>query len=154
MSIDPGDSPRNAGPHPGAFPGRGAPVNRSPQANEEAQAIINAISSFLPGATLSMTLAPPTRSDADAALYKLALEKDRMIVSASSPEHGSATEEVAIEFDGGDVEIGFNSRYVLDITDQIDGDIAKFILADAGSPTIITEVNDASALYVLMPMRV
>ena len=47
-----------------------------------------------------------------------------------------------------------NSRYLLDITQQIEGDGARFLLADAGSPTIVQDVADASALYVLMPMRV
>ncbi len=54
----------------------------------------------------------------------------------------------------GTVEIGFNSRYLLEITQQIEGDNARFSMADAASPTILRDVSDASALYVLMPMRV
>jgi DNA polymerase-3 subunit beta len=52
------------------------------------------------------------------------------------------------------MEIGFNSRYLLDITQQIEGNGAKLTLADAASPTIIQDASDTSALYVLMPMRV
>ena len=52
------------------------------------------------------------------------------------------------------LEIGFNSRYLLDITEQIDGEGAQFVMSDAGSPTIVRDSADASALYVLMPMRV
>ena len=52
------------------------------------------------------------------------------------------------------LEIGFNSRYLLDITEQIEGDGARFMMADAGSPTLVRDGADASALYVLMPMRV
>jgi len=52
------------------------------------------------------------------------------------------------------VEIGFNSRYLLDITQQIEGGTARFDLADASSPTIVRDAADGSALYVLMPMRV
>ena len=85
---------------------------------------------------------------------KMEIGGDRMTLSANSPEHGSATEEVAIEFSGEALEIGFNSRYLLDIAAQIDGDHAQFLLADGASPTIIREVGDDSALYVLMPMRV
>ena len=52
------------------------------------------------------------------------------------------------------MEIGFNSRYLLDIASQIDGDTAQFVLADAVSPTLIRDGGNADALYVLMPMRV
>ncbi|MBM3490319.1 MAG: DNA polymerase III subunit beta [Alphaproteobacteria bacterium] len=85
---------------------------------------------------------------------KLALTKDRMVLSVNSPDSGSATEEVAVGYDGGQLEVGFNSRYLLDIAAEIDGENAQILLADAASPTLIRDVSDASALYVLMPMRV
>ncbi len=85
---------------------------------------------------------------------KLALGPGVLVLSASSPDQGSATEEIEVEYDGEAIEIGFNSRYLLDITGQIQGDSARFTLADAASPTILSEIEDASALYVLMPMRV
>ena len=52
------------------------------------------------------------------------------------------------------MEIGFNSKYLLDITAQIEGDDAQFVLADPASPTIVRDSSDDRALYVLMPMRV
>ena len=52
------------------------------------------------------------------------------------------------------MEIGFNSRYLLDITQQIEGEEARFAIADAASPTILQELGDTGAIYVLMPMRV
>ena len=85
---------------------------------------------------------------------KLTINKGVLELSASSPEHGSATEELEVAYQGTVLEVGFNSRYLLDITQRIEGDKARFIMADAASPTIIREVGDASALYVLMPMRV
>ncbi|MDH5747976.1 MAG: DNA polymerase III subunit beta [Rhodospirillales bacterium] len=85
---------------------------------------------------------------------KLTLSPGSLVLSASSPESGSATEELEINYKGGELEIGFNSRYLLDITQQIEGDSAQFLMSDAASPTIVREVDDASALYVLMPMRV
>ena len=75
-------------------------------------------------------------------------------LSATSPENGTATEEVEATYGGPAIEIGFNARYLLDIAQQIEGDEAEFSLADAASPTIVRDVADASALYVLMPMRV
>ena len=52
------------------------------------------------------------------------------------------------------LDIGFNARYLLDITAQLEGDTALFKLADPGSPTLIQDREGAPALYVLMPMRV
>ena len=85
---------------------------------------------------------------------KLALKKGTLTLSASSPEAGTAEEELEVSYDGEELSIGFNSRYLLDITQQIEGDNACFALADASSPTILREANDTSVLYVLMPMRV
>ena len=85
---------------------------------------------------------------------KLALGNGSLVLSATSPDAGSATEEIEVDYDAGEIEIGFNSRYLLDITQQIEGPSAQFVLSDAASPTIVRDANDSSALYVLMPMRV
>lgn len=85
---------------------------------------------------------------------KLTIGKDRLQLSATSPEAGSASEEMEVSYPGDSLEIGFNSKYLLDIATQIDGDIARIDLADAVSPTIVRDLGDERALYVLMPMRV
>jgi DNA polymerase-3 subunit beta len=85
---------------------------------------------------------------------KLSIDRGNLVLSATSPEAGSATEELEVSYDNSPLEIGFNSRYLLDITQQIEGDGARFTMADAASPTIVRDVADPSALYVLMPMRV
>ncbi|KQN07602.1 MULTISPECIES: DNA polymerase III subunit beta [unclassified Sphingomonas] len=85
---------------------------------------------------------------------KMALDRDKITLSVTSPENGAAAEEVPGDYSALPFEIGFNSRYLLDILGQIDSDICEVHLADAAAPTLIRE-NDASpALYVLMPMRV
>jgi DNA polymerase III subunit beta len=85
---------------------------------------------------------------------KLAVAKGVVTLSATSPDAGSATEEIEVEYKDSALEIGFNSRYLLDITEQIAGAEARFLMADAGSPTLVRDGADESALYVLMPMRV
>jgi DNA polymerase III subunit beta len=85
---------------------------------------------------------------------KLAMADGHLTLSVSNPDSGSATEEVEVDYDAAPIDIGFNARYLLDITDQLDGDTALFKLADPGSPTVIQDREGASALYVLMPMRV
>ena len=85
---------------------------------------------------------------------KLAIDRGSLTVSATSPENGTAIEELEVRYQNTPIEIGFNSRYLLDITEQIEGEAALFAMSDAASPTIVRDSADASALYVLMPMRV
>jgi DNA polymerase-3 subunit beta len=85
---------------------------------------------------------------------KLSLNNGTLVLSATSPEAGSATEELEVNYKASPIEIGFNSRYLLDITQQIEGDGAQFMMADSASPTVVRDLADQTALYVLMPMRV
>lgn len=85
---------------------------------------------------------------------KLALEGSKVTLSASSAEQGTASEEISVSYGADPVEIGFNSRYLLDMMGQVDGDTAQFVFADSASPTIVRDPADVGALYVIMPMRV
>jgi DNA polymerase-3 subunit beta len=85
---------------------------------------------------------------------KLNLGDGKLVLSVNNPDSGSATEELAVDYDGEPLEIGFNARYLLDISSQLESDIAKFMLADPGSPTMVQDSAESEALYVLMPMRV
>ena len=85
---------------------------------------------------------------------KMALERDRITLSVTSPENGTAAEEVPADYAADGFEIGFNARYLLDILAQIEGDTVEVHLADAAAPTLLRENDKAAALYVLMPMRV
>ena len=60
----------------------------------------------------------------------------------------------SVNYDADPLEIGFNARYLLDITQQLESDTVHFLLSDAGSPTMVKDSSDEAALYVLMPMRV
>lgn len=85
---------------------------------------------------------------------RLSLDKGRLVLSVVSPDAGTATEELAVDYNHPAIEIGFNARYIMDILERIDGASAKFIFADSGSPTLVRESEGDAALYVLMPMRV
>jgi DNA polymerase III subunit beta len=85
---------------------------------------------------------------------KMALDRDKITLSVTSPENGTASEEVPGDYSAQGFEIGFNARYLMDILHQIDGDMVEVHLADAAAPTLIRENDKAAALYVLMPMRV
>jgi DNA polymerase III subunit beta len=85
---------------------------------------------------------------------KLSLGKNTLLLSVNSPESGTASEEVSVQYAAEPMDIGFNARYLLDVLGQIEGDAVKIELADAASPTLIRDTGDKDSLYVLMPMRV
>ncbi|WP_306117377.1 MULTISPECIES: DNA polymerase III subunit beta [unclassified Roseitalea] len=85
---------------------------------------------------------------------KLALSDGQLTLTVNNPDSGSATEELPAGYEAEPLEIGFNARYLLDIASQLSSGDVKFAFADAGSPTLIEDPEDAQALYVLMPMRV
>ncbi len=85
---------------------------------------------------------------------KIALSEGRMVLSVNNPDSGSATEELGVDYPADAIEIGFNSRYLLDVAAQLETSAAEFRFADSGSPTLITDQGELNALYVLMPMRV
>ena len=85
---------------------------------------------------------------------KMAVDRDKITLSVTSPENGLAVEEIAADYGSDNIEIGFNARYLMDILAQIEGDTVEVHLADAAAPTLLRESDKSNALYVLMPMRV
>jgi len=85
---------------------------------------------------------------------KMAVDRDKITLSVTSPENGLAVEEIAADYGSDNIEIGFNARYLIDILAQIEGDTVEVHLADAAAPTLLRESDKSNALYVLMPMRV
>jgi DNA polymerase III subunit beta len=85
---------------------------------------------------------------------KLQLEKDRLILSTNNPEVGEATEELAVDYKGEGVAIGFNSRYLMDVLSSMDRQQIALELNDSLSPCLITEEGDEHYKCVVMPMRV
>jgi len=85
---------------------------------------------------------------------KMGLDRDKVTLTVTSPDNGTATEEVPAEYSSDGFEIGFNAGYLKDILNQIDADTVEIHLADAGAPTLIRKDENSPALYVLMPMRV
>jgi DNA polymerase-3 subunit beta len=85
---------------------------------------------------------------------KLGISKDKLTLTVINPDSGTATEELGATYSATPIEIGFNARYLMDITSQFEGKEVRFLLSDAGSPTVIEDAEDPRTLYVLMPMRV
>ena len=80
---------------------------------------------------------------------KLSISRDLLVLSAASPDQGSATEELdegRARYESSPLEIGFQARYLNDITDQIAGEV-EFCFSDGAAPTIVRDAADASALH-------
>lgn len=85
---------------------------------------------------------------------RLGLNKGLLVLSANNPEQEEAQEEVAVEYGGDSLEIGFNVNYVLDVLGALQGDSVRITLSDANSSALIEDpADDANGLYVVMPMR-
>jgi len=80
---------------------------------------------------------------------KLSITGGKLLLSVTNPDSGSANEELEVEYEADPIDIGFNSRYLLDIAAQIESEAAVLKLADPGSPTLIQDKDQRGALYVL-----
>ncbi len=84
---------------------------------------------------------------------KLSLEKGKLELAVRHPESGQATEEINVEYDSDSMKLGFNSRYLLDVADKINGEKIRVLFSDETSPGLIKDTGDEDVLYVLMPLR-
>lgn len=85
---------------------------------------------------------------------KMNLSSNSLTLSSVSPDVGEARESLPLKFDGGDLEIGFNARYLLDILESIDEEDIDMELTDELSPTVLKPLDSTDYLCVVMPMRV
>ena len=74
-------------------------------------------------------------------------------VSAHNPDQEEAEEEVEVDYDGQEMEIGFNVNYLLDALAAVENSEVEFGLSDPGSSCIVRAPGDKDSLYVVMPMR-
>ena len=76
-----------------------------------------------------------------------------LTIVANNPEQEEAEVQVGIDYQGGDIEIGFNVSYLQDVSNVIDSEDIKITLIDANSSALLEEPEDGDSLYVVMPMR-
>ena len=83
---------------------------------------------------------------------KFKLTKDALNLSVNNTNSGDGNEMLAVKFDH-DLEISFNSRYLIDVASQLDGDKIEIFLNDTGSPALIKDPGDYDSIFVVMPMK-
>ena len=75
-------------------------------------------------------------------------------MTSSNPENGTATEDISVQYEGEEIEIGFNSKYILEMISHLDEEKLILEFNDSTSPLIVRESSSNNLIYVLMPMRV
>jgi DNA polymerase-3 subunit beta len=85
---------------------------------------------------------------------KFGLHKDNLMISANNPDQENALEEVKVEYDNDDIDVGFNAKYLSEIGGHIEGEDMLFYFKDSTSPVIVKDPEDTSSLFVVMPMRI
>ena len=83
---------------------------------------------------------------------KFSLTKDALNLSVNNTNSGDGNETLNVKFDH-ELEISFNSRYLIDVASQLDGEKIEIFLNDTGSPALIKDPGDFDSIYVVMPMK-
>jgi len=83
---------------------------------------------------------------------KFNLTKDKLNLSVNNANSGDGKESLNVKFDH-DLDISFNSRYLLDVASQLDGEKIEIFLNDTGSPALIKDPSDFDSIFIVMPMK-
>ena len=80
--------------------------------------------------------------------------KDIINLNTVNNENSTATEDLNLKYDGDEFEIGFNSKYIMDVVNNLEDEMITLNLKDGNSPITAQEKSNPNLIYVLMPMRV
>tara|TARA_B100000579_G_scaffold136029_1_gene110338 strand:- start:285 stop:1397 length:1113 start_codon:yes stop_codon:yes gene_type:complete len=83
---------------------------------------------------------------------KFSLSKDTLNLSVNNTNSGDGKESLSVKFDD-ELDISFNSRYLIDVASQLDGEKIEIYLKDTGLPALIKDPADFDSIYVVMPMK-
>ena len=128
----------------GTFPdyGKVIPVSNDKLLQVEAEPFFNAIDRV---STVNQDKAPTV---------KLLFENNNIKIMATSTDSNKGDEEVAASYAAEPLEILFNSKYILDLQDVVEGETMILELLNQSSPVIVKDPKDTTSLYILMPMRI
>jgi DNA polymerase-3 subunit beta len=84
---------------------------------------------------------------------RLVIRKGSLVLQAHNPEQEEAEEELEIQYDGDEIEIGFNVNYLLDALGVIESETVNLAVVDSNSSCLLTEPGKDDCKYVVMPMR-
>ena len=85
---------------------------------------------------------------------KLNINKNNVQLSVNSANSGEGNEKIKAEFTSENLNISFNSKYLIDIASEVEDKNLKMNLKDSVSPVLIEDVSDKNSYYVIMPMKI
>ena len=85
---------------------------------------------------------------------KLAITKENIQLSVNSANSGEGNEKIQAEFNSENLNISFNSKYLIDIASEVEDKNLKMNLKDSVSPVLIEDASDKNSYYVIMPMKI
>ena len=85
---------------------------------------------------------------------KLVISKDSVQLSVNSANSGEGNEKIKAEFNSENINISFNSKYLIDIASEVEDQKLKMNLKDSVSPVLIEDSSDKNSYYVIMPMKI
>jgi DNA polymerase-3 subunit beta len=85
---------------------------------------------------------------------KMLISKDAVQLLVNNPNSGEGAEKINAKFNSNDLNISFNSRYLMDIVSQIENELIVIHLKDSGSPVLIRDSMDKNSFHVVMPMKI
>ena len=85
---------------------------------------------------------------------KLQINRDNVQLSVNSANSGEGNEKIKAEFNSESLNISFNSKYLVDIANEIESEKLKLNLLDSTSPVLIEDISDKNSYYVIMPMKI
>ena len=85
---------------------------------------------------------------------KLAINRNNVQLSVNSANSGDGNEKIKAEFSSENLNISFNSKYLIDIASEIEDKNLKINLKDSVSPVLIEDLSDKNSYYVIMPMKI
>jgi len=85
---------------------------------------------------------------------KLAINKENIQLSVNSANSGEGNEIIKANFNSNDLNISFNSKYLIDIASEVEDKNLKMNLKDSVSPVLIEDASDKNSYYVIMPMKI
>lgn len=84
---------------------------------------------------------------------RLELEAGMLTIIANNPEQEEAQDQVAVDYAGDSLEVGFNVSYLQDVANVLDSENIKVTLSDSNSSALLEEPENSDSAYVVMPMR-
>lgn len=85
---------------------------------------------------------------------RLVIESGKLTLHASNEDNGTGNEIIEAEYSDDKIDIGFNSRYLLEMLSGIENETVKFFFNDGSSPALVKDGVDETSLFVVMPMRI